>query len=210
MQAISFTRKSLILSLALAVVSCQSTVGAGSNEQNNSIPVADNFTQKVKAIAQKYPPLYRVSWNVCGVQKRVSIGKTVKNQCVDTQSSRLMLLWGATGAHKLIPTHQYVGGFQSHLFIESKGCFGLDEPSDTAQYYKARTFLVGQIEEKDKFKPTAQVKLTQLSDKEKEDAIADLITNPPETFSPVVTPDDCQSEQKWTSVYAPAIPASYK
>jgi len=209
MQSTNFTRKSLILSLALAVASCQSTVGAGSNEQNTSVPATDNFPQKVKTLAQKYPPLYRISWNVCGVQKRVSIGKTVKNQCVDTQSSRPMLLWGATGAHKLIPTHQYVGGVQSHLFVESKGCFGLNEPSNTTEYYKARTFLVGQIEEKDKFKPTAQVKLTQLSLQEKEDAIADLITNPPETFSPVVTPDDCQSEAQWTQVYKRAIPASY-
>lgn len=210
MQSTNFTRKSLILTLALAVASCQSTVGAGSTEQNKSVPAADNFTQKVKTLAQEYPPLYRVSWNVCGVQKRVSIGRTLLNQCVDAQSTRTMLVWGATGGYKLIPTHQYTGGVQSHLFVESKGCFGLNKPSSNAQYYKARTFLVAQLAQKDKFKPTAQVKLTQLSDEEKKDAIAELITNPPETFSPVVTPDDCQSEQQWTSVYARAIPPGYK
>ncbi|MBD2472151.1 hypothetical protein [Nostoc sp. FACHB-145] len=210
MQSTNFTRKSLILGLALAVASCNSTVGADSTGQTNSIPVANDHTQKVKALAQKYPPLYRVSWNVCGVQKRVSIGRSVNNQCVDS-ATQTMLVWAATGAHKLIPTHQYTGGIQSHLFIESKGCFGVSEPSQSPQFFKTKSFIVGRFKYKDTLpKPKAEVKVTELSQQEKENVISEFISSPPDTVIAGISDNyDCQSEAQWTQVYKRAIPATY-
>jgi hypothetical protein len=210
MQSANFTRKSLILSLALVVASCNSTVGADSTGQTNSVPVANDHTQKVKALAQQYPALYRVSWNVCGVQKRVSIGRWVNNGCVDS-ATQTMLVWAATGGQKLIPTHQYTGGIQSHLFIESRGCFGVGQPSQSPQFFKAKSFIVGLFNDKDKLpKPKAEVKVTELSQQEKENAISEFISSPPDTVIAGISDNyDCQSEQQWTQVYNRAIPASY-
>ncbi|RCJ19090.1 hypothetical protein A6770_32435 [Nostoc minutum NIES-26] len=205
MQPINFINKSLILSLALAVASCQS-VGADQTQEISQRTEANTHIQKVRAIAQQYPSLHRVGWKVCGVEKIVSLARSIENQCVE--STETMLVWAATGAQKLIPTHQYTGGVQSHLFVESRGCFGVGEPSNDSQFYKSKTFLVGRFRDRDKLpKPTAQIKITQLSQQEKENVIADYISSPPETFIAGISSNyDCQPEQKWREKFARAIP----
>ncbi|BAT56767.1 hypothetical protein NOS3756_57790 (plasmid) [Nostoc sp. NIES-3756] len=203
--------KSLVfaLALALAITSCQSPVGADQSKEISSKPAADSYTQKVRNIAQKYPVLYRVEWTVCGVQKRVSIGRTLLNQCVEATPA--MLFWGATGKYKLIPTHQYTGGIQSHLFVESRGCFAVNEPTSAPQFFKAKTFIVGRYRNKENLPiPTAQVKITQLTDSEKEAAISEQISSPPpENFFIDISLDpDCQAESQWRQKYSNAIPDS--
>lgn len=201
--------KSLIFALALALTSCQSPVGADQSQQISSQPATDPYTEKVKSLAQKYPPLYRVEWTVCGVQKRVSIGRTLLNQCVEAAPP--MFVWAATGNYKLIPTVQYTGGIQSHLFVESRGCFAINEPSQSPQFYRAKTFLVGLYNQRDKLpKPTAQVKVTQLTDKEKEAVISEQISSPPAenfVFDSALDPE-CQAESQWREKYKNAIPNS--
>ncbi|MBD2254720.1 hypothetical protein [Nostoc parmelioides] len=194
--------KSAIFAIALAITSCQSSVGADQAQEISSKPTADPYSQKVRSIAQKYPALYRVEWTVCGVQKRVSIGRTLLDQCVEAVPP--MLVWAATGKYKLIPTQDFTTGIQSHLFLESRGCFAFNEPTSNSQFYKAKTFLVGLYNDRDKLpKPTAQVKITKLTDKEKEAIISEQISSPPETFSLGISSTyDCQQEQDWRK-YAP-------
>lgn len=201
--------KSLIFATALAITSCQSPVGADQNQEISSKLATDPYTQKVINIAQKYPPLYRVDWTVCGVQKRVSIGRTLLNQCVEAAPP--MFVWAATGRYKLIPTHQYTGGIQSHLFVESRGCFAVNEPTSAPQFLKAKTFLVGLYNDRDKLpKPTAQVKVTQLTYKEKEAIISEQISSPPSEnfFIDSSLDPDCQAESQWREKYSNAIPSS--
>jgi hypothetical protein len=191
--------KNLLFALTLAITSCQFPVGAK--------PAAP-YTQRLKNIAQKYPTIYRVQWTVCGVQKRVSIGRTLLDQCVEAAPP--MLVWAATGKYKLIPTHQYTGGIQSHLFVESRGCFAFQEPSKTPQFYKAETFMVGRYRNKDNLPtPTAQVKVTRLTDKEKEAIISHHLSTGSETFFLGISSNyNCQSEQKWREKFSNAIPSS--
>lgn len=188
---IRFIRKSFILFLGLTLASCQSTVDANPND----------FSQDIRNLAQKSPPLHRVEWKVCGVEKIKSLAYSIENQCVETDQT--MLVWGATGKYKLIPTEDYTTGIQSHLFVESRGCYGMGDPTDT-QFYKAKTFLVGLFNKKDSLPtPTAEVKVTQLTLKQKEDVISSYLSSSPDTFLTGISSNyDCQSEQQWKRNFA--------
>ncbi|YAF99160.1 MAG: hypothetical protein AB3A66_27175 (plasmid) [Nodularia sp. CChRGM 3473] len=186
--------KYLILSLAFASVSCQSTVGSDTQlaQRNQTNP----FLEKVKNISRQSPSLYKVTYEVCGVERIVSLGSSVENQCVE--SAQPMYFWAATGAHKLIPTRDFTTGIQSHLFIESRGCFGMGEATEPS-FYKAQTFLVGGFRDEAKLPtPSAQVTVNQLSEQQKEQMIAEYISSPPGSF-PTGIPAiyDCRPEAQW-------------
>ncbi|MBD6620473.1 hypothetical protein FNW02_33010 [Komarekiella sp. 'clone 1'] len=174
-----------VLAFSFVVTSCQAkTVDAQTN----------TLMKKVVEIVKNTPPLHKVSWKVCGVEKILSMNRSLKNQCLEESQ----VVWGPATQHQIVRTREFTTGIDVHIFAKSRGCLIMGNPT-TEDYYLMKTYRVGPANQEATLpKPTANVKIEQLSTKEKTDTIYKFVSAGSEPFLLGIRSQyDCQSKPNW-------------
>ncbi|MBW4617205.1 MAG: hypothetical protein KME21_29020 [Desmonostoc vinosum HA7617-LM4] len=169
-----------VLACSFLIASCQSPAEAQSKK-------------RIDEIVRNTPALYKVSWEVCGTTI-ASFTRKLRNQC--QKGSKFV--WGPAGEYEIVRTNNYTTGIDIHLFVKSRGCLILGNPTAVG-FYKMKGFYLGRRDEEATLpKPTANVKVEQLSTQQKRQAIADFITKPAEvSIQGIASEFDCQSKESW-------------
>ncbi|MBD6620349.1 hypothetical protein FNW02_32345 [Komarekiella sp. 'clone 1'] len=174
-----------MLALSLVVGSCQA----------NSVDAQTNAElRRVEGLVKSTPPLYKVSWKVCGVQKIVSMSRNLKNQCLESSQ----LVWGPATQYEMVRRREFTTGIDLHLFVKSRGCLIRGEAADEG-YYLMKDFHVGPANEEATLpKPTSDIKIQQLTTKEKAVALYKFLTSEPDPMlMGIRSRYECQAKQEW-------------
>lgn len=178
----AFKIQSLLLASSFMLVSCQAD------------PADAQSRREIEEVVKNTPPLTRVSWKACGVEKILSMSRSVFNQCLEGSQ----LVWGSTAQYEIVKTRNFTTGIYLNIFVKSQGCLIMGEPN-AEDFYLMKAYPVGLLKDEATLpNPTADVKIQQLSTQEKRQAIYNFVTKQPDPFFiGIPSRYDCQSKTNW-------------